>query len=54
MFKEVFGEDGGQRGIRTPGELPHGRVPGDWIKPLSHLPILDKAESIAILCLCGN
>lgn len=29
-------------------------VPGDWIKPLSHLPILDKGESIAILCLCGN
>ena len=28
-------------------------VPGDWIKPLSHLPIKE-ARSIAILCLCGN
>ena len=35
---------GGQRGIRTPGELPHGRVPGDWIKPLSHLPIFTGEE----------
>ena len=30
-------ENGGERGIRTPGELPHTRIPAVHLQPLGHL-----------------
>ena len=33
----LTGMDGGERGIRTPGKLPHTRFPSVHLKPLGHL-----------------
>jgi hypothetical protein len=39
---------GGQRGIRTPGELPHNSFQDCRIKPLCHLPALIIPERVAV------
>ena len=37
MCRMFAGQDGGERGIRTPGELPHTRFPVVHLQPLGHL-----------------
>ena len=40
-------KSGGQCEIRTHGRLPYGRVPGDWIQPLSQLSTMLESGIIA-------